>query len=355
MSVVDESVIDSSLRKESVVSVDTVTISVTSNDSESSIASDNVDVLSFKYPEGTIGSDVKANHGRYYHTLSPENEEALAAVNTFMDSHKIEIKSLGNYGLHQDLTLLRYLRANNMDVDKTIEHIKRNIEYRKEHNVSEVFNSTPNELLGAKLSDVLEYLVHWQYSFDKTGRPIVYRQYGKIDASKIKKIAGFENVMKYHIWEQELIVRMCTEQSFRLGQIIETITVVIDVQDMRMSQVTGEFLTFMKMIGQIDASQYPEILGRMFIINTPMAFPIVWRLVKVWLDPVVASKIQICGGPNDWKPKLLDFIGEDHLPENYGGKLPALSSNFHPYSGFMASTSKIQDINYWTSNLWKSA
>lgn len=150
-------------------------------------------------------------------------------------------------------------------------------------------------------------------------------------------------------------MKMCLDQSHRTGKIIETITVIIDIKDMRLSQVTRDFLHILRLIGQMDASQYPEVLGKAFIINAPAAFPMVWKLIKMWLDPVVAQKISILGGPNDWRPKVLDFIGEENMPSTYGGKLPALSLDSHPYATYMASNSSHTELDYWTGKYWQIA
>ena len=50
---------------------------------------------------------------------------------------------------------------------------------------------------------------------------------------------------------------------------------------MQLSQITRDFLNLTKMLAEIDQKQYPETLGRMFIINVPSVFPFVWRMVKV--------------------------------------------------------------------------
>ena len=45
-------------------------------------------------------------------------------------------------------------------------------------------------------------------------RPVLYKKYGKFDATLIKKLTGgsFDNVIKYHIWEQEVCATLCTDQ-----------------------------------------------------------------------------------------------------------------------------------------------
>ncbi len=139
-------------------------------------------------------------------------------------------------------------------------------------------------------------------------------------------------MFKYHMWEQEVCMEFCRLQTKKTGHIIETVTAVIDVNHMSLSHVNSDFYSTLKGIANIDSSQYPETMGRVFIINTPSAFPIAWAVMKAFLDPVVASKIHIYSSESVWKPKLFDYIGEENIPSTYGGKAPALSSNVHPYS-----------------------
>ena len=185
------------------------------------------------------------------------------------------------------------------------------------------------------------------FNFININRPVVYKQYGKFDASVVKKLAGgsFDNVIRYHVWEQEVAAQLCVAQSHKLECIVETVTGVIDVKDMKLSQITNDFLTLTKLLAEIDQKQYPETLGRIFIINVPSVFPFVWRMVKPWLDPATAAKIEIYAGPKEYEPALKNFIGEDNLPSNYGGKLAALSSEVHPYATFMSLKNSFLNIN----------
>lgn len=86
------------------------------------------------------------------------------------------------------------------------------------------------------------------------------------------------------VWEQEACGRLCERQSKKLQNTIETISGLIDVKDMQLSQITRDFLNLTKMLAEVDQKQYPETLGRMFIINVPSVFPFVWRMVKVWME-----------------------------------------------------------------------
>lgn len=53
---------------------------------------------------------------------------------------------------------------------------------------------------------------------------------------------SLDNVLRYHIWEQEACIKLCTLQSQRSGMTVETITGVLDVKDMTLGQINRDFL-----------------------------------------------------------------------------------------------------------------
>ena len=124
--------------------------------------------LEMYYAEGTIGSH--STNGWYYHRLNPETETALAVIKSWMQLVEIDIFSLVTYTLHVDLTLLRYLRGNNFNIEKTKEHILKNIQWRKDINIHEIIAKPPSENLQTTLRDFLKYQPHWSSGYDVTGR-----------------------------------------------------------------------------------------------------------------------------------------------------------------------------------------
>jgi hypothetical protein len=273
----------------------------------------------------------------YLGCLTEEQLFALEALQNWVVDESVDICDLALNSLHPRLTLLRYLRANKFSVEKAIEKIRLNIAWRGEVKVKEIINLRPDEILGCTMSDLVEFFPHWQSGHDKHGRPVLYKQYNNhFDASKILKMSSTEAITRYHIWEQEACMRLCYEQSKHTGHIVETLTAVIDVKGMQLYQVTRDFLAIVKAIADIDQNHYPETLGQTFIINTPTVFPFVWRGVKPWLDPVVASKIQIFGqNESEWQNALFEAIGKNNMPSTYGGDLAQLDSNLHPYASIL--------------------
>jgi hypothetical protein len=284
------------------------------------------------YPTGTPGHENKT--GTFWPELSAESQAALATVEKWFDENNLQITDLSLECLDRKLIFLRYLRANNFDLKKTKAHVEKNVAWRKEMNVSEIVKLTPEQILGCSISELTKVFPHWQSGYDKTGRPVVYKQYGKFDAYHVKTLTGgnFDNVVRYHVWEQENCIRLGQRQTAQRGELVETVTGVVDVKDMRLFQITRDFLNLTKAIADVDQHQYPETLGRIYIINVPSVFPMVWSWVRVWLDPIVVSKIFIFAGPKEYEPALAEFIGKENLPSNYGGTLPALNNDVHPYA-----------------------
>jgi hypothetical protein len=289
----------------------------------------------FQYPAGSTGATSTA--GVFYHNLSAENEKKLGEVMAWAQAGKVDLLKVNKHALNPKLTVLRFLRANKFDVKKTQKAITGHLAWQDEIKLDELMKRSPESILTCEISAFTDLYPHWHYGNDKTGRPVMYKQYDKFLAGAIKRLTGdtFDNVMKYHIWEQEVSAELCKRQSLKNQAIIETITGVIDIRDMKMAQITQNFLKMVKIMAEVDQKRYPETLGKIFIINAPSAFGTVWAMVKGWVDPVTRERIQVLNGPEEYEPLLKEWIGEENLPANYGGKLPALCEHMHPYSEYL--------------------
>ena len=159
-----------------------------------------IDYRTYYYPENTPGS---SNTGKYFHQLSEASQTALTAVERWVYQDNINLNNLGTNDLHHQLLILRYLRANQFNVSKTISHIEKNIEWRKSIDIDTLIKQKPEKILGCTLEDLTSVFPHWHSGYDKTGRPVLFKQYGKFEAGQIKKLVGgknFDAVVQYHIW-----------------------------------------------------------------------------------------------------------------------------------------------------------
>lgn len=99
---------------------------------------------------------------------------------------------------------------------------------------------------------------------------------------------------------------------------IEKSVTILDLKGVSlMSMFFGKTKAFVKIASQIAQDYYPEILGKMFILNSGWMFKGIWSVVKGWIDKKTQDKIIIVSGSG--KKELLEHIDADKLPDFLGG------------------------------------
>ena len=71
----------------------------------------------------------------------------------------------------------------------------------------------------------------------------------------------------------------------------------------------------------VDANYYPEMMGKLFIVNAPTVFSAVWAVAKKFLDKRTVGKISIISRKANMATELLKHIPAESLPKEYGGTL----------------------------------
>lgn len=64
-------------------------------------------------------------------------------------------------------------------------------------------------------------------------------------------------------------------------------------------------------------THYPERLGAYFLVDTPIIFQALWKVVKPWLDPVTAGKLVFV-------PYVMAFLHHNNKLSVAVGNLPYL-------------------------------
>ncbi|RUS33414.1 CRAL-TRIO domain-containing protein [Jimgerdemannia flammicorona] len=156
------------------------------------------------------------------------------------------------------------------------------------------------------------------HKVDREGCPLYIERLGYHDAKKLATFTTIEEVVNYHIACNEFLHRKimgeCTE---RVGHIIHKETVIFDCTNMGWNQFHMPALQFIRAIADIDQKYYPETMNKLYLVNAPSAFVMVWKIVKGWLDPGVIEKIHILG--KDYPKVLLEQIPAENLPDFLGG------------------------------------
>lgn len=181
---------------------------------------------------------------------------------------------------------------------------------------------------------------HTYHKTDKLGRPIYIELMSKVDLSELFKITTEDRMIRYYIKEYERTTLYRFPNCSRVSnKIIEQSIVILDMEGIGLSILTGKVKEFVKLASDLAQNYYPETLAKMFLINTSFFFSAVWTIVKAFIDEKTRNKISV--EKSSYQKKLLEYIDEENLPSFLGGKCTCS----HIEGGCLYS-----DIGPWNTN-----
>ncbi|KAF9973644.1 cytosolic factor, phosphatidylinositol/phosphatidylcholine transfer protein [Actinomortierella ambigua] len=232
-----------------------------------------------------------------------------------LDEFKALIKSEGIFveERHDDHLLLRFLRARKFNIQLTHKMFVDCENWRKDNKVDELIDGFKFEEEEA----VRKCYPRYYHNIDKAGRPIYIERVGMIDIKTLFKVTDEERMTKQHVLSYEKLIRdRMPACSRKAGRHIEQCCTILDLKGVSLRQFASAF-GFIKRTSAIAQNYYPEMMGKMFVINAPMMFTSVWGMVKPLLDEVTVNKIVILG--SNYQATLLADIEAENLPADFGG------------------------------------
>ncbi|EWC48240.1 hypothetical protein DRE_02344 [Drechslerella stenobrocha 248] len=187
-----------------------------------------------------------------------------------------------------DALLLRFLRARKWDVEKALVMMVSTMHWRgQEVHVEDLVRE--GELHGITSGD--DGFMHQL----RVGKSYIH---------------GVDNEQR-PICVVAVRLHRASEQS---QQSLERYTVYL-IETTRLLLKSPDYAPVKFMIKCFEA-HYPECLGICLVHNAPWVFQGIWKIIRGWLDPVVASKVHFTSKPSD----LAAFIDPSRLPKSLGGE-----------------------------------
>ncbi|KAK2435358.1 Sec14p phosphatidylinositol transfer family protein [Trifolium repens] len=212
--------------------------------------------------------------------------------------------------------MLRFLKANKFDIEKTKKMWANMLQWRKEFGIDTIIEDFEFK----ELNEFVKYQPHCYHGVDKEGRPVFIARPKKDYRNEPFITTTRDRCLKYLIQEREKLFAIkfpaCTIASKRL---IDSTIQIIDVQDIDLYYFVkdDEVRRFNLLVDKIYDDNYAMIRGQTFIINASTKFRLMWKADKYNLDPKNASKIHVLG--NNYQTKLLEVINASELPKYLGG------------------------------------
>lgn len=214
---------------------------------------------------------------------------------------------------HDPVALFRFFKARAFKIEPALTMWKNAIEWREKNEVDIILDS----FVFDEEKEVKKYYLKYYHNVDKFGRPVYYEHLGSINIKMLYKITNPERMLKYHVYEYEkLLNNKLPASSIVMNKRITQTCTILDLKGIHLTEL-GSVYSVVKNIINVSQDYYPEILGKMFIINSPLLFTATWNIIKGLLDESTTRKISIIG--TDYLSQITNVIPLENIPKNLGG------------------------------------
>lgn len=223
-----------------------------------------------------------------------DSMDSMVSVNT---RNALSMEFWGSIGREDvDVFLLRFLRARKWSLEAAFDMIIGCLKWRLQIDMRKVVMEGE---MGIKTS-LLQSGKTYFHGVDKQNRLVGWIKVGLHD----KNGQTVEENEKFTIFQMESGRLLFPKNT-------ETVTMVFDMSEFSLQCMDYPSLKFL--IGCMEA-YYPESLGVALVLNAPWIFWGCWKVIKPWLDPVVAAKVTFIK-----KEDLKTYISDEYIPTSYGG------------------------------------
>ncbi|CAL8072756.1 unnamed protein product [Orchesella dallaii] len=213
-----------------------------------------------------------------------------------------------------DFNMIRFLRAREMNLDKSEEMFRKYIAWRLENNIDnacswdvpqDLKESVPYKIVGQSLS----------------GGLVLYAHVGIWDPQVAQ--GRYEELMKLAFHELENLTQFTKHYSLQ-RKYFSKMVVIINLEGLSFAHVsTVDYIRALVSLLKAFEAYYPESLKVAFLINAPWVFSILWSIAKPFISTATHERLRFLGGEKEtWKEEIMQYIAEDQFPICVGGTLP---------------------------------
>lgn len=205
-------------------------------------------------------------------TLEPMQESKLLLL-----YDKIKESLGGTQQAPSYTTLLRFLRARDFNVEKALQMLQESLKWREENDIDQMLNEYKAPPVIAKY-----FLGAWHQT-DKQNCPIYILRLGQMDVKGLLKSIGEEMLLKHalHICEEGL--QLIDQATNKTGKAVTNWSLLCDLEGLSMRHLWRPGVKALLKIIETVEKNYPETLGRVFIVRAPRVFPIAWTIVSTFI------------------------------------------------------------------------
>jgi len=263
-------------------------------------------VVCFLLVESTYGIPVEEDL-----TITYKEKVALEKFRQLVNEH------LKDDYMKQDIYLIRWLRAANLDLKLAEQKLLDNLKWRKENDI--------DSLLSEDFSDFERDYPYTTDTHDKMGRPMIMLAFGDWDIRLAVLSGQARRFTRYLDRAFEDVSKQIRDKQAR-GENVTQAQFLINLENFSLTQqgciqcLPAIFTYFQHQV------YYPNLADNIVLVNTPTVFEVVLRLLR----PIMAAETRVAlkvfgSNRQQWQQFLYSIIDKDQLSRDFGGT----RSSFH--------------------------
>jgi len=220
---------------------------------------------------------------------------------------------------HTDYYICRFLIARKWKLKDSVELFDNAMTWREENKIDEILDTFPDNYWYKALTEYYPNSINPErFHWTKDKCPIFYERIGLVHP-KMTDLIPRETLVKHHNYCIELMEknnhRIAAENGFSPGTIL-----VEDLKDLTHSHMYNKITAMIQEVSASDEQHYPESIRKVYIVNPPGIFGLVWALMKPFIEEQTLQKFAF-GTPKDFAAEWDAIIGKENLPKYLGGTL----------------------------------
>ena len=235
-------------------------------------------------------------------------KNSLATVTDKKDKLVLDI-----FVLYNNDFLIRFLRAQKLNIKKATRSILDYYHYKAKMNLDDIY-------LNFQFKEKYKLQILFPHGFHKItkdGYPVYFEILGNFDISEYFKLGTYDEMLRYEIKMMELIERDYFKICSRLkGSYIYGIFSIMDFKGINASVLNPKFIGYMKEMSKLQ-EYYPDNIAGCYVINAGIVFRSLYFACKAFLSEKNKEKIKVFG--DNYQEGLLEKIDKENLPKFFGG------------------------------------
>ncbi|KAG5489936.1 hypothetical protein JKF63_00054 [Porcisia hertigi] len=206
-----------------------------------------------------------------------------------------------------DFELVKFCIARQFDMEKVYVMLEKHLQWR------ESFQPSADEYFPQSIRE--DYPCGFTGTTDYDGN-IIYCERpgngGQCHPSEFVHRYTLPVIARWHACSVEMGMRRMRSTDYRSKRVCY----IVDL--LKVSAMSRSMIGFAQTLATVEQDNYPENLGRVFIVNCPAFFRFAWKLIKVFVDDRTNKKIILCP-PGKALEAMLPVMRREDIPIFCGG------------------------------------